>query len=288
MALTGKWTAKGFSYVNKSGGSIIEDESGNGNHAIGSSVNVVYMHRSGEGKDAGVQAPVSSGSSVGTKSSFKQRGWDVLDATAGLGFNGHSFMRILNNDAINLPQFTLSVSVGLYNLDKSQYIIDKRNGQWHRNYCMLYASQNFPHLRDGMDVSSWFLADIGDGKWMEDDFHNGVFFSSSGLPVLFQCELTVTFDGSLLVFWWGDRVAGFRQKDNLGDITGSGDLVVGDAGFPHSFDQWPVGNSHTLYGKVDKIEIYDTIEKVVSKEDLIEGGRCLVQTGRLEGQDVET
>ncbi|MBW8001700.1 MAG: hypothetical protein FVQ80_06720 [Planctomycetes bacterium] len=274
MALTGKWTASSFKYIDKSGNSIVEDESGNGNHARGFNVTPVYLHDS-RGKPLGnkenetEQAIDTAAYSVGTRESFEQRKWEVDDETIGLGFNGHSFMKILNDDAINLSKFTLCVSVGLYNPSKSQYIIDKRNGQWYRNYCMLYASPSFPHLRDGMNDSSWFLVDIGDGSWMDDDFHNGVFFSIDRVPSLTMFDFVATFDGNFLVFWLEDKVVGFREKLKIGDITGSGDLVVGDAGFPHTVGQWPVGNSHTLYGKIDKIEIYDTVERVVTQESLM-------------------
>lgn len=281
--LTAKWTAWGIeSYDKAMNTCTIVDESGNGNTAYGTNISKVYVTKPNR-----VDGEAVESAKIGVRSALEGGNCIFGEDSAGIGFNGHAFLRVPNSPSINLDVFTIRVVMHLYNTSYSQYIFDKRNSQWNRNYCLLYAAPDFPHLREGMEEKHWFSFDIGDGSPMYDDFDNGVYFYLEGLNDNTILDYTITYDKKHLAFWVGEQLAGLREKKGMGDITGDGDLIVGDAAYPHGRDVWPVYGSHTLCGRITALEIYDTVERVLDISKLPKPDHCIVEKHKKLWKKVE-
>lgn len=51
------------------------------------------------------------------------------------------------------------------------------------------------------------------------------------------------------------------------DIRGEGDLIIGDAAWPHSRGAWPVWGGHPFYGCIESLEIYSGVDESIFKEE---------------------
>jgi len=248
--LVAKWSADSLidncnerSYI-----SFIKDVSGNNNHGYGVNISKIYIQK----KDDHFIM-------IGVKDAFTTRDMELPEQIV-LGFNGHSFIRIYNSDFINLDIFIIKIRFYTCNNNRTQYIFDKRNSQWHRNYCLLYIADDFPHLREGMENNKWLLFDIGDGREMTDDFDNGIYFKiveviNNGKWI----NAEIIYDGKNLVSLVNDKVMATKEV-KFDDIKGNGDIIIGDASWPHTFDSWPINDTHPFFGLIDYIEIYNTAE----------------------------
>ena len=116
-----------------------------------------------------------------------------------------------------------------------------------------------------MEGKFWFLFDLGDSRRMNDDFDNGIFFGINELKFCQTIKLVIVFDGKLLACWLNDVLMGKRELKGFEAIKGDGDLIIGDAGWPHGRDSWPVNDTHPFFGKLDYLEIYDSVDIDLAK-----------------------
>lgn len=207
---------------------------------------------------------------------------DEPDIKTWLAFNGHSFAKI-DSPMLGQDTFTIRCNFFIYRLDRTQYIFDKRHGQWHRNYCFVYFHARSEHLRKEMFGTPWLLFDIGDGSRMSDDFDNGIAMPIHGIENLYDgdeenirnrslyIEIIVHYDGwelGLLVCasnkegaHYDSRIIPFGNS-----IKGNGPLIIGSAGVPHT-RLWPVFGTSFFYGAIKTFEIYDDVRLI--KGDMI-------------------
>ena len=104
MVLCAKWTADGLELVAKILSlSVVKDESGNGNDAMAINISKLYFGIDKKGKP-----------SVGSREACIVNQINIQKGKGGLGFNGHSFMRVPNSPSLDLDKYTIRVKLSTY------------------------------------------------------------------------------------------------------------------------------------------------------------------------------
>ncbi len=172
-------------------------------------------------------------------------------------FTGENFVIIPNSDSLDLDKWSIVVKFQLGKLDNGCFIFDKRNGQWHRNYCFGYITPEwFKHHPTDMTVGCYFFVDVGDGSQVQDEFTNGVGVTVPFVNPRVSYEACMKYDGkvlSLSVDYTG--VVEFNSRElNLGSVKGNGNLVIGSMGEPHleAFPQYGLGR---FTGVIESLDI---------------------------------
>jgi len=167
------------------------DESGNGNtgasHGISYSVN-----------------------SIGTISNFD---------------GDNDYIQVSNSDSINTSIFSISCWFSL-NSDETQTIIDKRNGQRHRNYSISVVDKKV-------------VGDIGDGT-------NYSVSDSYDLTLNTMYHVVLTYDKDVLILYLNGSEK-FSNKIGAISNTGKGNLFIGCHGLKTNF----------FKGSIESIRIYN-------------------------------
>ncbi len=175
--------------------------------------------------------------------------WTSGKYGSALSFDGASdgtnddYVSIPNADSINISVFTISLWVSFYDVTRSQVLLDKRNGQWHRNYSLAYYYQEHPPtVPDG----NYLVTSIGDGSYMPTDFSNGAYAPVVLNPNQFY-YLAATYDQSVLrLYLDGSEIA--SNDITMSGIMGSGELLIG---------RHQPQYTYSTYGIIDEVRIYD-------------------------------
>ena len=100
--------------------------------------------------------------------------------------------------------------------------LDKRNGQWHRNYGLYYYYQEYA---SGVPQDDYLMTSIGDGSYMPTSFSNGAYAPVSLNPNQFY-HVAATYDQSVLrLYLDGNEIA--SNTVTMPGITGTGELLIG-------------------------------------------------------------
>jgi hypothetical protein len=166
----------------------------------------------------------------------------------GLSFDGASdgtddYVSIPNADSIDIDVFTVSLWVSFYDVTRSQVLLDKRNGQWHRNYGLYYYYQE---SAAGVPTDDYLWTGIGDGSYMPTSFSNAAYAPVPLNPNQFY-HLAATYDQSVLrLYLDGSEIA--SNNITMPGITGSGELLIG---------RHQPQYTYPTYGIIDEVRIYD-------------------------------
>ena len=161
-------------------------------------------------------------------------------------FSGKNLVVIPNSDSLNLDKWKIEIKFQLGKLDNGCFIFDKRNGQWHRNYCFGYITPEwFKHHTTDISAGCYFFVDVGDGSQVEDEFTNGVGVSLSFVSPGIFYEARMVYDGKSLSLSVKciAIIQSNERKLSLGSVKGNGNLVIGSMGEPHleAFPQYGLG-----------------------------------------------
>ncbi len=186
----------------------------------------------------------NTGSTANDSSGFGNEG-DIYGATwvegkygSGLSFDGvDDYVKVFNSDSINTKKFTLSAWVSFDNLNDTQVIIDKRNGQWDRNYSLNYYPNESPGGLDG----DYLAALVGDGISRPTTWDHGAYAAVSLVENKFY-HLAATYDESVIRLYL-EGVEIDSRNLSMNDTTGGGDLYIGAHGDL-------IGNYYT-HGRID-------------------------------------
>ena len=174
--------------------------------------------------------------------------WTSGKYGSALSFDGASdgtddYVSVPHSDSINLDVFTVSSWVSFYDVTRSQVFLDKRNGQWHRNYGLYYYYQEYA---SGVPQNDYLMTSIGDGSYMPTSFSNGAYAPVSLNPNQFY-HVAATYDQSVLrLYLDGNEIA--SNNVTMPGITGNGDLLIG---------RHQPQYTYPTYGIIDEVRIYD-------------------------------
>jgi len=162
---------------------------------------------------------------------------------------------IKNSEKINLQNWFFEIEFSLNDINKGCFIFDKRNGQWHRNYCFGYITEEwFKHHPTDIVPGKYIFVDVGDGSKIEHELNNGV-------------GLKVDFKSNEFYRVWGEYSNNVLSlglyRDHLGatkicflnNIKGDGNLVIGSMGEPYTdaFEQYGLGR---FFGTIKSFKLY--------------------------------
>ena len=155
---------------------------------------------------------------------------------------------ILNSDLLNLDYWKIEIKFRLGDTGNGCFIFDKRNGQWHRNYCFGFMTPEwFNHHDSSRAPGYYFFVDVGDGTRVEHEFTNGIGVPVSDIRLSSTYTAKMSYNGKCLYLGVsvgdGDITFGSRSLDHLGSVKGGGNLVVGSMGEPYldAFPQYGLG-----------------------------------------------
>jgi len=154
-----------------------------------------------------------------------------------------NYIEILNSSSININIFTLSCWVSFYDLANSYTILDKRNGQWYRNYSFNYYADDSELTGSPLD---YLTIVIGDGTFAPSNYSNAA-YSPVNLSENHFYFIAATYDQNFLKLYLNGELVGTRAISMSG-ITGNGNLFIGRHG----------GDTQLLfYGAIDDMRIYN-------------------------------
>ena len=164
-----------------------------------------------------------------------------------LSFDGTDFVKVLNSSSINLNLYTVSCWVSFSDVNSSQVILDKRNGEWDRNYSLNYYANDTP---PGKSTGNYMTGLIGDGNNLGSTYNQGAYTSFTPEANKFY-YLALTYDKSVLTLYLdGNEIA--TRVMNLSGITGPGDLIIGSQGED-------LQGTYGFHGVIDDVHIYDQV-----------------------------
>jgi hypothetical protein len=160
-------------------------------------------------------------------------------------FNGGNsdYIEIPNSPFLNLSTYTVTCWVKLDAADQNQPILDKRNGQHHRNYGIFYYANDPPPIDN-------LAAIIGDSSFAPTNYSNAA-YSSVALNNGDFYFIAVTYDQTSLVLYLNGSPLNTKTI-TMPNITGMGNLYIGSHG---SVDQGFLGR---LTGVIDEVRILIT------------------------------
>ena len=165
---------------------------------------------------------------------------------------------IPNSDLLNLDSWKIEIEFRLADPSNGCFIFDKRNGQWHRNYCFGFMTPEwFKHHDSDVVAGYYFFVDVGDGTRVEHEFTNGVGVSVPDIHLSSTCTAKMSYDGEHLdleVVTGDDVRSDGRKLGHLCSVKGGGNLVVGSMGEPYldAFPQYGLGK---FVGVIYSLEI---------------------------------
>ena len=194
-------------------------------------------------ENAGTTANDTSG--FGNTGTINGATWVPGVSGSALSFDGsNDYVNVLNSASINVNTWTVSMWASSFDLERTQSLLDKRNGQWHRNYGLVYYADNTQPTGLPDDYLS---VNIGDGS-----FHPTDFDYAAHAPVSLEEDrfyfFTATYDLSTLKLYQDGQLLATKALTMPG-ITGNGDLHIGAHGY--------VGST-PFYGVIDEVRIYDS------------------------------
>jgi hypothetical protein len=157
-----------------------------------------------------------------------------------------NYIRVPNSSSINVNTFTVSAWVSLNDLETSRTILDKRNGQWWRNFSLNYycASDSQPP-----DPPQDYLAVIiGDRTFAETSFSNAAYAPVELVANTFY-HLAATYDQTTLRLYLNGSLIGTKPI-RMPNIIGDGDLYIGAHGDAPNYPG-------RFYGVLDDVRIYN-------------------------------
>jgi hypothetical protein len=168
---------------------------------------------------------------------------------SGLSFDGvDDYVKVANSSSINVSTFTISAWVSFDDLTRNNPIMDKRNGQWWRNFGLYYYA-------DYSDVPTappqdYLAVIIGDSSFAPTNFSNAAFAPVNLVTDKFY-YLAATYDQTTLSLYLNGCLIATKGITMAG-IIGEGDLYIGSHGDP---DTYTTGR---MDGVIDQVHIYDT------------------------------
>lgn len=161
---------------------------------------------------------------------------------------------IQNSDKINLQNWRFEIEFSIENVDKGCFIFDKRNGQWHRNYCFGYITEEwFKHHPCDYKVGKYLFVDIGDGRRIDHELNNGI-----GIKIDLDGDsfyyVVCEYNGNDLSI--NIDSVGCSKPLKMKNVKGNGNLVIGSMGEPHTsaFEQYGLGR---FSGDINFLRFYD-------------------------------
>ena len=163
-----------------------------------------------------------------------------------LSFDGlDDYVMVPNSPSINTNTFTVSARVSFDDIERNNPILDKRNGQWHRNFGLYYIANDAQPTGIAQD---YLLVSIGDGSFVASTYLTAAYAPVS-LDVNRFYNIAATYDQqNLNLFLDGVSIA--TKSISMPGITGNGDLYIGSHSDPNSYG----GRTD---GIIDGVRIYD-------------------------------
>jgi hypothetical protein len=165
-----------------------------------------------------------------------------------LSFDGtDDWVEVLNSPSINTATFTVSEWVSFANLDKSHVLLDKRNGQWWRNFGLYYYAKDTP---PGGAYGNYLAVIIGNNSFVPNNYSNAAYASVILTEDQFY-YITATYDlNTLRLYLNGSLIA--SKNLPMSNTTGLGNLYIGAQGNPTNY-------SGRTDGIIDDVRIYNHV-----------------------------
>ena len=190
----------------------------------------------------------------------------------------NDYIQVPNSSSINVNTFTISFWAKFADLERNHVMLDKRNGQWHRNYGLYFYADDSQPAGFPQD---YLAVIIGDNTFAPTDYSNAAFW-----PVDLSLDefyfIAATYDQSYLVLYL-NGVPISTKLIHMPGITGPGDLFIGAHGMAPSY-------SGRFYGVLDEVRIYN---RALSESEIAElyGGVEICNAdynndGKIDGRDV--
>jgi hypothetical protein len=194
--------------------------------------------------DEGTGAIAYDSSGYGNTGTITGATWVQGKFGGALSFEGDgSYVNVANSTSINLSTWTVSFWASLYDVTRTQVLLDKRNGQWDRNYEFVFY-YNEPPSPD--ETGDYLSANIGDGSFLPSNYANAAYG-----PVTLTANqfyyFAATYDQAFLKLYLDGTLIGSKQI-SMQNITGDGDLHIGAHGYT---------SMSPTYGIIDEVRIYD-------------------------------
>jgi Concanavalin A-like lectin/glucanases superfamily/Thrombospondin type 3 repeat len=157
-----------------------------------------------------------------------------------------NYIRVPNSSSINVNKFTLSAWVSLHDLETSTTILDKRNGQWWRNFALNYYCASDVQLPD--PPLDHLAVIIGNGDFAPTSFSNAA-YAPVKLVLDTFFHLAATYDQTTLCLYLNGSLIGTKLI-TMPNIIGNGDLYIGAHGDAPSYPG-------RLDGVLDEVRIYN-------------------------------
>jgi len=165
-------------------------------------------------------------------------------------FDGSSYVKVPSEE-VNFEKWIIEAKIRLLHLDKTQYILHKRNGQHHYNFCLMYTDPNFVHYRTGMQGKARLVLSVGNGGYQSDDFECSVCIEVDlkerelfGVICSYNQEWLMINHGGIY----------HRREMSLTGISGDGPLIIGAPGEPYT-SGWPEFNAYPMFGAIEHLKI---------------------------------
>lgn len=189
-----------------------------------------------------------------------------------MAFEGNTHVSFANNDYINLSKWKFEIEFSLSDVSNGCFIFDKRNGQWHRNYCFGFITPTwFEHHATNKQVGSYLFVDVGDGRRVEHELTNGLAIPAELVTgVVYDVVATYSNDALSMSLNASDHSYN-RTTPHLGDVRGNGPLIIGGAGDPYQ-SVWPEYGLGPFKGSIESLKFWDIgdVESEITKQDIYE------------------
>jgi hypothetical protein len=137
-----------------------------------------------------------------------------------------NYIRVPNSSSINVNTFTVSAWVSFNDLQTSRTILDKRNGQWWRNFSLNYYCAS--DIQPPDPPQDHLAVIIGDGTFAPTSFSNAAYAAVDLLPNTFY-HLAAIYNQTTLCLYLNGNLIGTKAI-TMPNITGDGDLYIGAHG----------------------------------------------------------
>jgi hypothetical protein len=173
--------------------------------------------------------------------------WTSGKQGSALSFDGvDDWVMVQNSSSINVSTWTISAWVSFDDLNRNNPILDKRNGQWWRNFGLYYIANDAQPTGTPQD---YLLVSIGNGNEVATTYQTAAY-----APVTLEENkfyyVAATYDQAVLSLYLNGCLIDTLNIAMLG-ITGDGDLYIASHGDPNQY-------TGRMDGVIDKVHIYDT------------------------------
>ena len=171
-------------------------------------------------------------------------------------FYGGNHVVVPNSDAINLAVWKFEIEFSFWDVDKGCFIFDKRNGQWHRNYCFGFITPLwFQHHPTDLTPGKYLFVDVGDGSPIVHELTNGLAIPAELIPDITYNAVGI-YSGGILSLSLSSSPVEYNRSTPLGDVRGGGPLILGSAGNPYQ-NAWPEYGLGPFNGKISYSKFWE-------------------------------